>query len=368
MSSDTPSRRTAGNKRPRVQEEPAFESESPASTKTSKPKRPQNKSPGTGCRFDNSLGLLTKKFLHLLKSSADGTLDLNKAATDLGVQKRRIYDITNVLEGISLIEKQSKNVIVWKGSGLQVSGELQARLEDLRGAKGSLEAQEKQLTMYIKHVESMVTQITQASPRQMYMRHADILKECRKQDTVLAIRGLAGTTLEVPDPDEGTANGDRRYEMHLTSERGAIDVYLISQLPASSSIEHFEESGSHSRPAPVGPVIEPPRAHRDPHTPVALLPPRHDDAAAADDVAVAAPAAVGAMTPSGALAPLAPPCASASPPRDFDTPLSAHSPAKLDPLFFMDRGNGMEFGLSDCDVAGVSDLFVDVEPLCGDPL
>lgn len=29
-------------------------------------------------------------------------------------QKRRIYDITNVLEGIGLIEKRSKNSIQWK--------------------------------------------------------------------------------------------------------------------------------------------------------------------------------------------------------------------------------------------------------------
>jgi hypothetical protein len=32
------------------------------------------------------------------------------------VQKRRIYDITNVLEGIGLIEKTSKNKIRWKGT------------------------------------------------------------------------------------------------------------------------------------------------------------------------------------------------------------------------------------------------------------
>lgn len=30
------------------------------------------------------------------------------------VQKRRIYDITNVLEGIGLIEKTTKNHIRWK--------------------------------------------------------------------------------------------------------------------------------------------------------------------------------------------------------------------------------------------------------------
>jgi transcription factor E2F3 len=35
----------------------------------------------------------------------------------LQVQKRRIYDITNVLEGVGLIEKKSKNNIRWKPSG-----------------------------------------------------------------------------------------------------------------------------------------------------------------------------------------------------------------------------------------------------------
>ena len=43
----------------------------------------------------------------------NGTIDLNKAAFELNVQKRRIYDITNVLEGVGLIVKQSKNVIAW---------------------------------------------------------------------------------------------------------------------------------------------------------------------------------------------------------------------------------------------------------------
>lgn len=40
---------------------------------------------------------------------------LCQAADTLAVrQKRRIYDITNVLEGIGLIEKKSKNSIQWK--------------------------------------------------------------------------------------------------------------------------------------------------------------------------------------------------------------------------------------------------------------
>lgn len=88
--------------------------------------------------FHKKIGLLTKKFINLIKQAEDGILDLNKAADTLEVniissaqmipcckvllfsfrypqvQKRRIYDITNVLEGIGLIEKKLKNRIQWK--------------------------------------------------------------------------------------------------------------------------------------------------------------------------------------------------------------------------------------------------------------
>lgn len=65
-------------------------------------------------RYDNSLGLLTRRFVQLLKESPDGVLDLNGAAAQLEVQKRRIYDITNVLEGIGVIEKKGKNNVRWR--------------------------------------------------------------------------------------------------------------------------------------------------------------------------------------------------------------------------------------------------------------
>lgn len=71
------------------------------------------KSPSEKTRYDTSLGLLTKKFVQLLGQSSDGVVDLNQAAEVLNVQKRRLYDITNVLEGVHLIKKKSKNNIQW---------------------------------------------------------------------------------------------------------------------------------------------------------------------------------------------------------------------------------------------------------------
>jgi len=58
--------------------------------------------------FEVFLMLLLLSYIYLK------VLDLNKAAKELGVQKRRIYDITNVLEGIGLLDKKSKNNIQWR--------------------------------------------------------------------------------------------------------------------------------------------------------------------------------------------------------------------------------------------------------------
>ncbi len=58
--------------------------------------------------------MLTKKFVLLVQQAPDKRLDLNQASDLLKVQKRRIYDITNVLEGIGFIEKIGKNIVKWK--------------------------------------------------------------------------------------------------------------------------------------------------------------------------------------------------------------------------------------------------------------
>ncbi|CAG8513695.1 5294_t:CDS:2 [Ambispora leptoticha] len=71
-------------------------------TTAERPERHTSNGSNTSCRFDNSLTKLTKDFWNLLEQSEDGDLDLNIAANKLNVQKRRIYDITNVLEGIGI--------------------------------------------------------------------------------------------------------------------------------------------------------------------------------------------------------------------------------------------------------------------------
>lgn len=56
--------------------------------------------------------------MYLVRDAERNHLDLNDAALELGVQKRRIYDITNVLEGINLMKKTMKNQIKWIGGNI----------------------------------------------------------------------------------------------------------------------------------------------------------------------------------------------------------------------------------------------------------
>ncbi|CAB3397167.1 unnamed protein product [Caenorhabditis bovis] len=84
--------------------------------------------PQMGTRADKSLGLLAKRFIRMIQQSPYGRCDLNTAAEALNVrQKRRIYDITNVLEGIGLIEKRTKNMIQWKGGDFMISNRKDGR-------------------------------------------------------------------------------------------------------------------------------------------------------------------------------------------------------------------------------------------------
>jgi len=67
-----------------------------------------------GIKQENSLGQLTKNFLQYIKKKGRVNININDLVKDLKVKKRRIYDITNVLQGIGYIEKNGKNEIVWK--------------------------------------------------------------------------------------------------------------------------------------------------------------------------------------------------------------------------------------------------------------
>lgn len=185
--------------------------------------------PGTvlvsNCRYDSSLGLLTRKFVDLVSTAPSGILDLNKAAESLSVQKRRIYDITNVLEGIGLIEKKSKNNIQWRGGATADDNEveLQAELAVLR-------AEEADLLSHIIQVQAAMGAMSEDSwnRSRLYLTDRELAAlPCMAHDTVFAVHAPHGTSMEIPDPSSETTS-DLHYRILLTSSKDPIDLWLVT--------------------------------------------------------------------------------------------------------------------------------------------
>ncbi|KAJ1269860.1 hypothetical protein BS78_06G010100 [Paspalum vaginatum] len=201
------------------------------------------------CRYDSSLSLLTKKFIDLLQEAEDGTLDLNKAAETLEVQKRRIYDITNVLEGVELIEKGLKNMIRWKGFDISKPKEMEHQISSLKEELESLYDEEFRLDDEIREAKEKLQALTLDEDKRklLYLFKEDINKIPHFQEsTLIAINAPHGTCVEVPDPNADLyIYGDlglqeKHYKILLRSAMGPIACYLISDHQQTFNPDHHE--------------------------------------------------------------------------------------------------------------------------------
>jgi hypothetical protein len=239
---------------------------------------------------------LTKKFVHILRTAPSCSLDLNQAVKELGVQKRRIYDITNVLEGIGLLKKEGKNHVAWNDHpdvGLSCSDSVSLMGPEVprtsgdagsdglmkywKGKIAAAEKEEEQLDNILRIVKERAIGISTKTPagsekvedqqqKYMYIRYSDITRlDMYGDDTIIGIKAPIGTNLEVPDPSQGMEPGSRRYQMFLNSadhkagsgenaSGGPINVYLVRPLvlPTESGDEGRDvKSAVTTEPEPV---------------------------------------------------------------------------------------------------------------------
>lgn len=184
--------------------------------KTPQSKKQKKNTTKKNTRYDTSLGLLTQKFSYLLENSVNGVVDLNKAAEELCVQKRRIYDITNVLEGIGIIEKKSKNNVQWKGCR-RGGSKLSALSNDLK----NLENQENDLDDLIFSIENELRKLN--NDKYGFVTYQDLRSiEKFKQNTVIVVKAPPNTPLTVLP----ASNDDAKHTIQMKSTSGEIEVFL----------------------------------------------------------------------------------------------------------------------------------------------
>ncbi|GFY75301.1 transcription factor E2F4 [Trichonephila inaurata madagascariensis] len=193
---------------------------------------------GMPSRHEKSLGLLTTKFVSLLQEAKDGVLDLKVAADTLAVrQKRRIYDITNVLEGIGLIEKKSKNSIQWKGAGPGCNTrEISDRLVVLKKELEFLDQKEKELELHEQWIMQSIRNIREEPENSdlSYVLYEDICNTF-EGDTMIAVEAPIGTQLSVNAIEQQNEFDSRnKFELHMSSSTGPINVLLVNKESAQA--------------------------------------------------------------------------------------------------------------------------------------
>lgn len=134
-----------------------------------------------------------------------------------------------------------------------------AEYEEMKKKLEKLKEEERQVDKYLGYLKEQAAVYNGGQPpsreqlahlpsgvnnvlEQMYVKFEDITNmPSYKFETVIGIRAPTGTSLEVPDPDQGMKPGERRFEMYLSSkgtehpgmhgssaEKGEpINVYLV---------------------------------------------------------------------------------------------------------------------------------------------
>lgn len=236
-----------------------------------------------------------------------------------------IIPLQNVLEGIGLLMKQGKNHVVWNDDPPQTAAEAvadakersdsdseaigsppritktttvssSAEYEELKKKLERLKEEERTVDRYLEYLKEQAAIYNGQQPPtrdtfeslppgvrdisdNMYVRFKDItaMPEYRSE-TVIGIRAPTGTSLEVPDPDQGMKPGQRRFEMYLSSKGGQgsgkgaqekgepINVYLVQpRADQQNKPGHGRQGGfiqQETPPPPRGPGVPPSTSQR----------------------------------------------------------------------------------------------------------
>ncbi|XP_068609958.1 transcription factor E2F6 [Brachionichthys hirsutus] len=177
-----------------------------------------------------SLPTLTQRFLRLLLEAPDGSVNLREVTQSLQTHRQRLFEITNVLDGIRLVKKESGNRIKWIGSP-PISSFLWRNKLKFQKELENLQLVESTLDGLIKTCAQQLFSLTddEENSSSAYVTQQDVGRLPVFQDqTVIVVKAPEETKLEIPVPSED------RVQIHLKAGRGSVTVWTCDVEPSGS--------------------------------------------------------------------------------------------------------------------------------------
>ena len=218
-------------------------------------------------RQENSLGELTKNFIDCVKSKGLELININEIVKKLKVKKRRIYDITNVLEGIGYIKKLGKNQIKWiKTDFLNENIILNYNNEDSNKINKFIELQKEneKLDLFIKEINLEFEKLNEKpeTKNYAYVTYDDLKNLAdNNNNKMIAIKAPIDTNIEIidnknienlkenignicNDNKEILDNLKKENQIFMESKNGEISVYVIFNNERENSINYNNENNN----------------------------------------------------------------------------------------------------------------------------
>ena len=157
-------------------------------------------------RQTKSLSLLCERFIGLYSSGYENLISLDEVCSTLGVERRRIYDIVNVLEAVEIVVRKGKNKYAWFGVS-----RLPSAIEKIEkfGAK----------SFDIKLPERLSLQVSEPS----------LPIQTNDTDVVNGVKTKANNDADDADPTNEASTSKAAVGKKETSERREKSLSLMTQ-------------------------------------------------------------------------------------------------------------------------------------------
>ena len=195
---------------------------------------------------ENSLGQLTKNFINYIKTTGKKSININDLVNELSVKKRRIYDITNVLQGIGFLQKSGKNEIIWtktinNKSKSKKKSSNSKKVNQSNKQKSNIEILEQEKFKLDTDINSFKDEFNSIAKKEEFPKYGYVTKNDLKELSIndnlnlVLIKASKGTAMSILNKNDIKLANDKAKRMIENGEMNNNDS-LINILKKSNQL------------------------------------------------------------------------------------------------------------------------------------